>query len=135
MAVLVLDSEAVSAMAHGPKRRQEEVRAVIASARRRGVQTVVSTAILAELLRGGRRDAAINAALSREAFDLRDVDRRLAGSAGHLLGAANMDSRHAIDAFVAATAATAGGGVIVTCDPDDLARLVEPLPNIHVEAI
>jgi hypothetical protein len=92
-------------------------------------------AILSELLRGTSRDARVNAALKRQRLDLWDVDRELATAAGRLLGAAHMDSRHAVDAFVAATTAVHGSGIIVTGDPHDLGRLIEPLRDVHIKAI
>lgn len=135
MTALVLDSEAISALAGGPLQRREHVRAAVVTARRRSIPIVTSTAVLAELLHGRPRDAAVDAAMRREAVELRDVDRRVARAAGRLLGAAGLDSQHAVDAFVAATAVTRGGGVILTGDPDDLRRLAAPVPNIRVEAI
>lgn len=135
MPILSLDAEALSAIAHGPKHRQDVVQLAIDNARRLRRRVVVCTAVLAELIRGRPRDAAVNAAIRRCGFQLRDVDRKLADKAGQLLGAAQMDSRHAIDAFVAATTSIEGGGVIVTGDPDDLERLAGPLRNVHVKAI
>jgi hypothetical protein len=52
-----------------------------------------------------------------------DVGRRIARTAGHLLGTSGLDSEAAIDAFVAATTIALGGGVIAAGDPTNLRRL------------
>jgi hypothetical protein len=51
------------------------------------------------------------------------------------LGKNQLDSCHAIDAFVAATALGAGPAVILTGDPDDLSRLVGDDPGVQVRAL
>ncbi len=63
------------------------------------------------------------------------VTRRVARVAGTLLGREGLDSCHAVDAFVVATAVRLGGGVIATHDPTDLARLAQAHPNVKVAAI
>ena len=40
-----------------------------------------------------------------------------------------------VDAHVVAVAVEAGGGILVTGDPDDLERLSAPYANIVVEAV
>ena len=40
-----------------------------------------------------------------------------------------------VDAHVVAVAVEAGGGVVVTGDPDDLGRLSGAYPNVVVEAV
>ncbi|MDN5930990.1 MAG: hypothetical protein L0I24_08010, partial [Pseudonocardia sp.] len=64
-----------------------------------------------------------------------DTDRAVATRAGELLGRNGMDSRHAVDAFVAATAIGARPSVVLTGDPDDLARLLGGHPGVGVRAL
>lgn len=132
---LVLDSEALSRLAHGRPAQQVGVLAYM-KAMTDGVEVelVTSTAVLAELL-DGKRDAAVWSALRRFRVDRRAVDDELATRAGHLLTRAGMDSTNAVDAFVAATASLGAPAIVVTGDPTDLAALTADLPDVAVEAI
>jgi predicted nucleic acid-binding protein len=118
---LVLDSEGLSKLAAGDAR----VRAFLETARVRGARIVVSAITLAEVLRGGSRDASVHRVLSR--IVTVPVAPELGRAAGELLGASGMSGhRHAIDSVVAATALVmARPVVLLTSDPDDLTRLVE----------
>jgi predicted nucleic acid-binding protein len=80
---------------------------------------------LAEVLRGGVRDAAVHHVISRIAVV--PVSAEIARSAGELLGKTGLSGRrYAIDAVVAATALDMERPVVLlTSDPDDLAKLVE----------
>jgi predicted nucleic acid-binding protein len=86
---------------------------------------VVSAITLAEVPRGGPRDAAVHRVLSRIAT--LPVTPELARVAGDLLGAIGLSGhRYAIDAVVAATAlAVARPVMLLTSDVDDLNRLVD----------
>jgi hypothetical protein len=106
----------------------------LTAARREGAEVVVSAAVLAELYRGPRFDAAVDSVLARDVLVVRDVTRRVARIAG-LLARARMDSAHAIDAFVVSVAYEVGSGVILTGDADDLARLAGAHPSIEVASI
>jgi predicted nucleic acid-binding protein len=121
--MLLLDSEAISCIAHGPRERRDRVRALIAVARRgnRSVGTVA--AVLAEVVRGHPRDAAVFGGLRRERVEVHRVDTRVAVRAGQLLERSDLSSADAIDAFVVAVADLLGGAVIATVDPADLGRL------------
>lgn len=121
--MLVLDSEAISAMAHGPAARRDRVRALIAEMRRRELPVVTVAAVLAEVVRGRRRDAGVFAGLRRERVEVHPVDTRVGVRAGQLLGATRSGSEHAVDAFVVAVADVAGGAVIATVDPRDMDHL------------
>jgi hypothetical protein len=46
-----------------------------------------------------------------------------------------LDSRHAIDAFVVATAAVIGRAVILTVDAGDLGRLAQGIPSVAVHPL
>ncbi len=118
---LVLDSEGLSKLAEGDQR----TRAHLESARERGAGVFVSAITLAEVLRGGSRDAVIHRVLSR--ITVTEVSAEIGRHAGELLGATGLSGhRCAIDAVVAATALRAVRPVVLlTSDPDDLSRLAE----------
>jgi predicted nucleic acid-binding protein len=86
---------------------------------------VVSAITLTEVLRGGPRDASVHRVLSR--IVVLPVSPELGRRAGELLGETGLTgNRCAIDAVVAATALGLPRPVVLlTSDPDDLARLVE----------
>lgn len=98
---------------------------------------VVPTVILAELYRGAGRNQLVDALLSREeeSLVLRDTDRVLARLVGGVLAAAGAGSEDLADAHVVATAVESGGGVILTGDPKDLARLADPFRTVVVESL
>ena len=64
-----------------------------------------------------------------------DTNRVIATRAGHLLGSNRLDSCHAVDAIVAATALGASPAVILTGDPDDLSRLVADDLGVHIRPL
>jgi len=137
MAVLILDSEALSALAwptRDPERHQR-VRAALQSALARGVPVRVPSAILVELYRGGRTDMAIDAVLKRGIARVVTTGSRIARVAGHLLAAVGAGSELAVDALVVATAVRLGGGIVITHDPEDLRRLAADHPNVAVVPI
>ena len=63
------------------------------------------------------------------------TDRAIAERAGLLLGRLRLDSYHAVDAFVVATAATLGNAVIITGDPDDMRRLATHVTAVAVQPL
>ncbi len=121
--MLLLDSEALSALSHGPTARRNRVRALIAEMRRRELPVATAAAVLAEVVRGRRADAAVFAGLRRDRVEVRVVDSRVAVRAGQLLGRIRAGSELAIDAFTVAVADLAGGAVIATTDIEDIERL------------
>jgi len=121
--MLLLDSEALSSVAHGPARRRDAVRALVTEMRRRRRPVATVAAILAEVVRGRPADAAVFAGLRRERVEVHAVDTRVGVRAGQLLGRAQARSDLAVDAFLVAVADLAGGAVVATGDPDDLQRL------------
>lgn len=118
---LVLDSAGLAKLALGDPR----ARAHLEAARARRARVVVSAITLAEVLRGGSRDAGVHRVLSR--VTTLPVTPELARRAGELLGATGLSGhRCAIDSVVAVTAMDMVRPVVVlTSDPDDLSRLVE----------
>ena len=133
--MLLLDSEAISSVAHGPAARRDRVRALIAEMRRRDLPTVAVASVLAEVVRGRRADAAVFAGLRRDRVEVRAVDARVGVRAGQLLGGAQAGSELAVDAFTVAVADLAGGGVIATTDVKDMERLAARATRVVVADI
>lgn len=121
--MLLLDSEALSAVAHGPAARRDRVRALVAEMRRRERAVGTVAAVLAEVVRGRPADAGVFAGLRRERVEVHPVDTGVGVRAGQLLGWVGAGSALAVDAFLVAVADLAGGAVVLTGDADDLRRL------------
>jgi predicted nucleic acid-binding protein len=133
--MLLLDSEALSAMASGPAQRRDRVRALIAEMRRRDLPVGTVAAVLAEVVRGRAADAAVFSGLRRERVQVHPVDTRTGVRAGQLLGAARRRPDVAVDAFVVAVADLAGGAVIATVDVDDMSALASHAKDVKVVSI
>lgn len=118
---LVLDSDGLTKLAAGDLR----CRARLDAALERRAEVVVSAVTLAEVLRGGRRDAAIHRVLARTTVV--PVSRELGRQAGELLGLAGLSGHwHAINSVVAVTALSLPRPVVLlTSGPDDMHRLVD----------
>jgi predicted nucleic acid-binding protein len=118
---LVLDSEGLSKLAAGDSRARAHLETALA----RRARVAVSAITLAEVLKGGPRDAAVHRVLSR--ITVVPVSPEVAHRAGELLGATGLSGhRSAVDAVVAATALGLERPVaLLTSDPDDMSRLVE----------
>ena len=129
---LILDSEALNALANAGKRGSLALRAraIARVAHERGALLRVPAPVLAEVCRGSRLDAAVNQLLTREAIRVADLTRRIAQRAGGLLARARMASDRAVDAFVVATALEFEVSIIATADVDDLARLSAPYDQV-----
>jgi predicted nucleic acid-binding protein len=130
--MLLLDSEALSAVSHGPPGRRDRIRALIHEMRSRELPIATVAAILAEVVRGRRADAAVFAGLRRERVEVRAVDARVGVRAGQLLGSIRAGSELAVDAFTVAVADLAGGAVIATTDVADLRRLATRVSRVRV---
>jgi predicted nucleic acid-binding protein len=130
---IVLDAEALVALAGRPGRRSLEVRAALRAAVRLRREVVVPSVILAELYRGPRHNSLVDACLSRETgIRVRDTDRPLARIVGGVLAAAQAGSEHLADAHVIAVAVECGGGLVLTTDTEDLGRLAASYGNVMV---
>ena len=124
---LVLDAEAVAALAAERGDRFLEVQGAIEGARRMRRDIVTPAVVLAELYRGPGRNAVVDSCLSRNSHvRVQDTDRDFARLVGSVLAAAGAGSELMVDAHVVATAIAAGGGVALTGDEDDLSRLAAP---------
>jgi predicted nucleic acid-binding protein len=123
-------------LAHARGSRFEEVRAALEAARRLQRDVVTPAVILARLYRGHGHNQVIDSCLSRESWiHVRDTDRAFARYVGGVLTAAGAGSSYLADAHVVAAAVEAGGGVILTGDKNDLARLSAAYPNVFVTGI
>ncbi|HUP76435.1 MAG TPA: PIN domain-containing protein [Acidimicrobiales bacterium] len=133
--VAVLDSEALSVLADPIARRTSAKRAqaVLEAIERRGGIARAPAPVLAEVSRTKARSAAI-AQVLRHARVV-PTDRDIAERAGLLLERLRLDSCHAVDAFVVATAAMLGNAVILTGDPDDMRRLVAHVSAVAVQPL
>ena len=130
--MLLLDSEALSCLAHGPASRRDKVRALITEVRRKELGVGVVATVLAEVIRGRAADAAVFAGLRRERVHVHAVDSRVGVRAGQLLGRVRAGSDLAVDAFTVAVADLAGGAVIATTDIDDLGRLASGARHVAI---
>jgi predicted nucleic acid-binding protein len=130
--MLLLDSEALSAVAQGPAERRDRVRALIAEMRRRELPIATVAAVLAEVVRGRPTDTAVFAGLRRERVEVRPVDTRVGVRAGQLLGAIRSGSELTVDAFLVAVGDLAGGAVVATVDLTDLRRLAEHATAVSI---
>lgn len=134
---LILDSEALNALAHRRERGvlAERARAILEVALARGSLVRVPAPVLAELCRGPRFDGAVNTVLATGAVLVSDLTAPIARAAGHLLARYKLSSAHAVDAFVVATAASFSAASIATADFDDISRLALPFKHVRVFAI
>ena len=133
--MLLLDSEALSAIARGPAQRRDRVRALVAEMRRRELPVATVAAILAEVVRGRASDAAVFAGLRRERVEVYPVDTRVGVRAGQLLGAVRRGSELAVDAFIVAVADISGGAIVATVETSDLELLSAHATNVLVRSI
>jgi predicted nucleic acid-binding protein len=118
---LVLDAQGIVRLAAADK-------SVFAWARRTdalGGEIVTAASTLAEVLRGGAGDARIHRILRR--VTVVDIDKSVGRKAGELLSATGLSGqRCTVDALLAAVALAQRRPVILlTSDPDDLARLTQ----------
>jgi predicted nucleic acid-binding protein len=118
---LVLDAQGIIRLAEADK-------SVFAWARRTdalGGDIVTAASTLAEVLGGSARDARIHRILRR--VTVVDIDKSVGRKAGELLSATGMSGqRRTVDALLAAVALAQRRPVILlTSEPDDLARLTE----------
>jgi predicted nucleic acid-binding protein len=127
----VLDAEGIVRLADGDRRTRLHYEA----ARDRGSHVVTAASTIAEVIRGGPRDASLHRVLNR--ITVVPIDKALGRAAGELLGRAGMAGhRCTIDALLAAVAlGQARPVVLLTSDPDDMARLTEEPGRPRAEQI
>ena len=134
---LILDAEALNALAHASDRKVLAARAsaVLRLAYQKRALVRVPAPVLAEVCRGVRYDAAVNHFLNSPGVRVLELTRTVAQQAGHMLARLKLSSAHAIDAFVVATALQFEIAVIATADPDDIRRLAAPFRRIGIFAL
>jgi predicted nucleic acid-binding protein len=127
----VLDAEGIVRLADGDRRTRLHYEA----ARDRESHVVTAASTIAEVIRGGPRDASLHRVLNR--ITVVPIDKALGRAAGELLGRAGMAGhRCTIDALLAAVAlGQARPVVLLTSDPDDMARLTEEPGRPRAEQI
>lgn len=135
--IVGLDAEAFSALSGPDSVRKQRVRRILRVAQRLGRDVLIPAVVLAELYRGRGRNQLVDACLAREgaSLDCRDTDRMFARIVGGVLAGAGAGTEMIVDAHVVALAVEAGGGVVVTADAPDLARLSAPYQHIIVETV
>ena len=101
------------------------VRALVQTAHQRYDNVVTAASTLAEVLRGGDGDARIHRVLQR--VTVANIDKEAGRKAGELLGATGLSGhRCTVDAMLAVVAlAQPRPTLLLTSDPDDMARLTE----------
>jgi predicted nucleic acid-binding protein len=134
---LILDSEAVNALAQPSTRRvlAERARAILKIASDKRALVRVPAPVLAEVCRGVRYDSAVNLLLNNPGIQVLELDRTAAQQAGQMLAKLKLSSAHAVDAFVVASALRFDRAVIATGDPDDMRRLAAPFARVGVFAL
>jgi hypothetical protein len=134
---LILDSEAVNALAHAASRGAlaERARAILTVAHERRALVRIPSPVLAEVYRGPRFDSAIDHLVTSRGIGVCELTRATAQRAGHLLAKAKLSSAHAVDAFVVSTALEFDTAVIATGDPGDIRRLAARFARVRVFAI
>jgi predicted nucleic acid-binding protein len=134
---LILDSEAVHALARATERRvlAERARAILLVAHERRALVRIPAPVLAEVCRGPRFDAAVDRLLNGRGINVCDLTRSIAKRAGGLLSKAGLPSSHAVDAFVVATALEFDTAVIATGDSRDIKRLAAHHRRLRVFAL
>lgn len=137
MAVLILDSEALSSLAWPSRhpRRHQRVRAALRTAEQRNHPVRVPSAVLVEVYRGPGHDEAIELVIGRGFARVVTTGMRIARIAGHLLARVERGRELALDALVVATAIRLGGGLVLTHDPSDLELLAAGHPQVRIASV
>lgn len=108
--VVILDAGAFLAV--------EQQDRTVGSLLKRSTKPITSAAVVAQVWRGGGRQARIARTLT--AVDIRELDDAMGRRIGELLAASR--TRDVVDAHVALL--VRNGDVVLTSDPDDLRRLL-----------
>lgn len=118
---LVLDAQGLVKLASG----DPAVRALAHMAREGNHSIVTAASTLAEVLRGGSKDAPVHQALRH--VTVAAVSKEVGRKAGELLGQSGLSGhQHTVDSLLAVVAlAQRRPAVLLTSDPGDMARLTE----------
>ena len=127
----MLDSQGLWAVARNDS---DDARAVLAASSQAGVPVLIPAAVLAETLMGDEGDARANQVLKK--LQIIPLTEPIARSAARLKRLAGMTGVAAtIDAIEVATSAAAGGGVILTSDPDDIRILASHVSGMRIRPV
>jgi predicted nucleic acid-binding protein len=128
---LVLDAQGLVKLAAG----DPTVRALAQTAHQRYDRVVTAASTLTEVLRGGARDARLHRILQR--VTVATIDKEVGRKAGELLGRTGLSGhRCTVDAMLAVVALEQPRPVLLlTSDPDDMAKLTEEPGRRKVERI
>ncbi|MBX3260709.1 MAG: PIN domain-containing protein [Labilithrix sp.] len=134
---LILDSEALNALARAKERPTLALRAraILTVAHEERALVRVPSPVLAEVYRGGARDAPIDHVLNDRGIIVTPLTASIARRGGALLARAKLSSAHAVDAFVVATAIELGPAIVATHDPDDMKKLSAGIREVRVVSI
>lgn len=135
---VVLDADGLDALADPAP--PNALRALLREALDRGRDVLVPAVVCAEACRGPARTRRVETALARHRptrgqrppVAVVDTDFGLARQVGAVLHGAGAGSADLADAHVVAVCARRGGGLVITSDPDDLARLAAAVPAARV---
>ncbi len=135
---VILDSAGLDALANA--RPPTRFRALLGEAVERRREVLVPAIVCAEVCRTAARTRAVEAALGRHegaagerpAVRVVDTTFDLARSVGSILARSRSGSADIVDAHVVAVAARHGGGLVVTSDPVDIARLADAVPAARI---
>lgn len=135
---VVLDADGLDALADPSP--PSLFRALLREALDRGRDVLVPAVVCAEACRGPARTRCVETALARHRptrgqrppVAVVDTDFVLARQVGAVLYGAGAGSADLADAHVVAVCARRGGGLVITSDPDDIARLAAAVPAARV---
>jgi predicted nucleic acid-binding protein len=137
---IVLDADGLDALAEPLP--PTPFRALLREALDRGRDVLVPAVVCAEACRGPARTRRVETALARHQRSrgqrppvaVVDTDFNLARQVGAVLHGAGSGSADLADAHVVAICVRRGGGLVITADPDDIARLAAAVPAARVVA-
>jgi predicted nucleic acid-binding protein len=135
---VVLDADGLDALADPSP--PSLFRALLREALDRGRDVLVPAVVCAEACRGPARTRRVETALARHRptrgqrppVAVVDTDFVLARQIGAVLHGAGARSADLADAHVVAVCARRGGGLVITSDPEDIARLAAAVPAARV---
>jgi predicted nucleic acid-binding protein len=123
---LVLDAGALISV----ERRSPQLQQLIRQARSRNISVVIPTVVVAQVVRGGGRQANLRRFLADAYLSFVGLDYATALEIGALLG--ERGTADVVDACVAVCARRLDHCPVVTSDPEDLGKLDPTLPLIVV---
>lgn len=138
---VVLDAAGLIDLAQPGRRGPSPfLRALLETAWERDREVLTPAVVCAEVCRGQARTRAVEALLARHSHDrsrrspirVMPTTFDLARTVGTILHVGRAGSEDLVDAHLIALCLPAGGGIVVTSDPDDVARLAAPFPGLRI---